>query len=121
MNQKLALAVAMAAGFVGGILSQYLSPVLVHAQAQAPKEMRAQNFVLVNEQGVAYGLFGFNPEGEPVMKIIDERGRTVWSAPPEPLVGTPRRQRPFLREPQPLPQPRVQPQPLLPLPRPPRP
>jgi hypothetical protein len=82
MNRTLTLAMALAAGLLGGLLSRYLAPVPVHAQAQAPapKEIRAQNFVLVNSQGVEVGLMGFDPQGRPVIKLVDEGGRTLWSA-----------------------------------------
>jgi hypothetical protein len=82
MNRTLTLFLALAAGLLGGLLSRYVAPMPVHAQAQmpAPKEIRAQNFVLVNAQGVEVGLMGFNPQGHPVIKLVDERGRTLWSA-----------------------------------------
>ena len=82
MNRKLNLILGLAAGLVGGLLSRYLVPSPVYAQAQipAPREMRAQSFVLVNAQGVALGLMGFDPQGHPVIKLVDEGGRTLWSA-----------------------------------------
>ena len=82
MNRKLNLILALAAGLLGGLLSRYVAPMPVHAQAQtaAPKEIRAQSFVLVNAQGVALGLMGFDPQGRPVIKLVDERGRTLFSA-----------------------------------------
>jgi hypothetical protein len=82
MNRKLNLIFGLAAGLLGGLLSRYIAPSPVHAQAQipAPKEIRAQSFVLVNAQGVALGLMGFDPQGRPVIKLVDEGGRPVWSA-----------------------------------------
>jgi hypothetical protein len=82
MNRTLTLTLALAAGLFGGMLSRYLAPMPVHAQAQtpAPKEIRAQNFVLVNAQGIEVGLLGFNPQGRPVIRLLDEQGRTFWSA-----------------------------------------
>jgi hypothetical protein len=73
---------ALAAGLLGGLLSRYLAPKSVHAQAQTPtpKEIRSQNFVLINAQAVEVGLMGFSPQGRPVIKLVDERGRTLWSA-----------------------------------------
>jgi hypothetical protein len=82
MNRNLNLVLALAAGLLGGLISRYISPVAVLAQTQTPvpREIRSQSFVLVNAQGVAMGLMGFDPQGRPVMKLVDERGRTIWSA-----------------------------------------
>ena len=55
MNQKLALALAVLAGFVGGILSQYVSPSRVYAQT--PTKVSAQVFDLVDEKGAYLGGF----------------------------------------------------------------
>ena len=72
---------AMTAGLLGGLASRYISPSAVLAQAQkaAPKEIQAQNFILVNSQGNAMGLFGFDPQGKPIIKLVDERGKTIWT------------------------------------------
>jgi hypothetical protein len=82
MNHRLNVVVlALASGLVGGLVARYLAPTSVLAQAQtaAPKEIQAQNFVLLNNQGNPVGLFGFNPQGRPIIKLIDERGRTIWT------------------------------------------
>jgi len=82
MSGKFSVVVlALASGLVGGVVSQYLMPSTVFAQAQkgAPKEIRAQNFVLVNNQGNPVGLFGFNPQGKPIIRLIDERGTVIWT------------------------------------------
>ena len=86
MKPKSFLLVAVVAGFVGGVVSHYVSPTPVQAQAQAPKEIKAQNFVVVDAKGTPFGLFGFDPEGKPIIKLIDENGKAVWTAPPPPLV-----------------------------------
>jgi hypothetical protein len=82
MNRTLTLILTLAAGLVGGLLSRNLTLPSVHAQTQTPtpKEIRAQSFVLVNAQGVALGLIGIDPKGKPMIKLVDETGRTVWSA-----------------------------------------
>jgi hypothetical protein len=83
MDHKLnATLLAMTAGLLGGLASRYISPSAVFAQAQkaAPKEIQAQNFVLVNAQGNPMGLFGFNPQGKPIIKLVDERGMTIWTS-----------------------------------------
>ena len=84
MNSKLTLAVAITAGLAGGLLSRFIAPAPALAQSQPsiPKEIRAQSFVLVNQQGTAFGLLGFNPKGQPVIKLLDEQGKTVWTTEP---------------------------------------
>jgi hypothetical protein len=81
MSRKLYFTLALAAGLLGGVLSRYLVPTLVFAQSQArtPREVRAQRFVLVNKQGTAFGLMGFDSNGTPVITLVDENGRTIWS------------------------------------------
>lgn len=81
MNSKLILSVAVAAGLAGGMLSRYIAPAPVLAQNQpsVPKEIRAQSFVLVDQKGTAFGLLGFSPKGEPVIKLLDAQGKTLWS------------------------------------------
>lgn len=68
----------LAAGLLGGAISHYLSPQLVHAQSQ-PIEFRAEKFVLVNEKGIVLGAL-YNEGGRPSLKLFDERGREIWSA-----------------------------------------
>ena len=82
MNRKLNLGLSLAAGLLGGILSHYISPALVHAQSQTipPKEITAQSFVLVNEQGTPAGIFGFDKDGGASIKLIDKAGKVLWSA-----------------------------------------
>ena len=81
MDRKWNLGLSIAAGLLGGFLSHYISPVLVHAQAQAaPKEIRAQRFVLVNDNGSPAGLFGFDKDGAPNVVLFDKTGKVLWSA-----------------------------------------
>ena len=92
MHRRLnVLVLAFAAGLVGGLVPFYLAPPAVFAQAQkaAPKEIQAQNFVLVNSQGNPMGLFGFNPQGKPIIKLVDERGMTIWTSEVPLVPGTP--------------------------------
>ena len=92
MRHKLGVtALAMAAGLFGGLVSRNISPSTVFAQAQkaAPKEIQAQNFVLVNGQGNPMGLFGFNPQGKPIIKLVDERGTVLWTSEVPLVPGTP--------------------------------
>lgn len=80
MNRKLNLGLSIAAGLLGGFLSHYVSPTLVHAQSQnaPPKQITAQSFWLVNEQGVPSGVFGFEKDGTPSIKLFDKFGKVIW-------------------------------------------
>lgn len=82
MNRKLNLGLSIAAGLLGGFLSHYVPPELVHAQTQPapPKEIRAQRFLLVNDDGSPAGLFGFDKDGSPTVVLLDKTGKVVWSA-----------------------------------------
>lgn len=82
MNRKLNLGLSLATGLLGGFLSHYISPKLVHAQTQAapPKEIRAQRFVLVNDSGAPSGLFGFDQDGNANVILLDKAGKVTWSA-----------------------------------------
>jgi hypothetical protein len=81
MNRILVLASALAAGLAGGLISHYINPTAVFAQAPrpAPKEIRAQSFVLVNAQGTPLGIMGIDPQGWPIIKLVSDRGNTIWS------------------------------------------
>ena len=81
MNRTMHVTLALAAGLLGGLLSRYLmpTPVFAQAQAQAPKEIRAQSFVLVNKQSIPLGRIGFDAEGIPNITLVDDNGRTIWS------------------------------------------
>jgi len=82
MNRRLNLGLSLAAGLLGGFLSHYVSPLLVHAQTQPapPKEIKAQSFALVNKDGSPAGLFGFDRDGRPNVLLFDKTGKVVWSA-----------------------------------------
>jgi hypothetical protein len=78
MNKR-NVVLSLAAGLLGGAISHYLSPELVHAQSQAPKEFRAESYVLVNEKGTIIGTL-CNESGRPSLKLFDDQGREIWSA-----------------------------------------
>ena len=87
MKRKTNLILALAAGLAGGLISRYINPMPAYAQAQpAPKEIRAQSFILVDEQGTAFGLMGFSPRGISIISLLDARGRTMWSTAPRPPI-----------------------------------
>ena len=79
MNRNIAL--SLAAGLLGGLLSHYAFVVLpVQAQSPAPpRSVTSQSFVLMNDKGEVGGTFSFNDEGKPVIQLF-EHGRPTWSA-----------------------------------------
>jgi hypothetical protein len=81
MSTKTTIALAIAAGFLGGIASQRIVPAPVMAQDQGtvPQEIRAHKFVLVDDTGVDRGVFGFNKHGAPRIVLMEADGRT-WEA-----------------------------------------
>jgi hypothetical protein len=80
MKHKLFLALAVAAGFVGGVLSQYIFTASIYAQSQT-KEIAAQRFVLKTEAGSNAGIIAIDQtDGQPNIVLFDEKGRVLWSA-----------------------------------------
>lgn len=86
MTGKLNLTLCFAAGLLGGCLSHYISPQLVHAQSQAPapKIVQSQSFVLVNEAGAKVGEFAIDTDGRANIKLFDDHGsngsQVIWNA-----------------------------------------
>ena len=82
MNRKWNLSLSLAVGMLGGFLSNYISPKLIHAQEKTvpTKEIKAQSFVLVNEDGSPAGLFGFDKDGKANVVLLDTAGKVVWKA-----------------------------------------
>ena len=90
MNKNVAL--ALAAGLLGGMLTRYIAPPTAYAQNQAPgtvpAEIRAKSFVLVDQSDRAIGTFSavpgpIGPLGRPIllrMVLRDFNGREIWSA-----------------------------------------
>ena len=87
--RKLNLALSIAAGLLGGVLSHYVwtQPVQAQARIPAPKEIRAQSFVLVNDKDQVEGVFSVDQSklGRPIVKLTDSKGREIWSAGGDPL------------------------------------
>ena len=80
MSNRITIAFALAAGFIGGAGFHYLfTPMPVRAQTQTPPplEIRARKFVLVDENGTALGVFGFRSDGSPDVQIGDGKGYTA--------------------------------------------
>jgi hypothetical protein len=80
--KKLNLALALAAGFVGGMLSHTLTAPAVQAESPAPAaaELRARSFLLVNDKGQVVGKFSAESSGRPAIRLFDATGREIWSA-----------------------------------------
>ncbi len=80
--KKLNLALALASGLVGGVVSHYLAPQTVEAQSPAAPaaEVRARSFVLVNDKGEVVGRFSAEPGSRPAIRLFDATGREIWSA-----------------------------------------
>jgi|HubBroStandDraft_1064217.scaffolds.fasta_scaffold40919_2 hypothetical protein len=86
MNPGLRLALTLSAGLLGGLLSRYIAPPAVLAQAGPQKELRAQSFVLVDEKNNVVGIFkpsesqngGFGTT--PTVVLMDRSGREIWRA-----------------------------------------
>jgi len=87
---KSTIAVALAAGLIGGVISRYAAPAPVHAQqvpTPAPVEVRAQRFVLVNPDGSVAGTFAVEqpkpnevPFTPPSIRLLDWSGKEIWRA-----------------------------------------
>jgi hypothetical protein len=90
MNQKWTLILALAAGFLGSALFHGLSLVSVHAQAPSapPKEIRAQSFVLVDDNNKALGRFAIRYPvsasseryGFGLIQLFDSSGNELFTA-----------------------------------------
>jgi hypothetical protein len=82
--KKLNLGLSIAAGLLGGVFSHYVwtQPVQAQNQAPAPKEMRAQSFVVVNDKGEIQGVLTFGePKGDRTsIKLYDGKGREIFTA-----------------------------------------
>ncbi len=86
MNRKVNLVMALAAGLTGGALSRYVAPLPVLAQAEPPKELRAQSFVLVDAKNNVVGTFTVSAIGPgkrlqtPTVVLLDRNDKEIWRA-----------------------------------------
>jgi hypothetical protein len=86
MSTKTTLAFAVAAGFIGGIASQHLTPAPVWAQDQGvvQQEIRAHKFVLVDETGEDRGVIGFaefKGIAHPTIQMMEDADGRMWTMP----------------------------------------
>lgn len=77
MSKKI-VALAFAAGLLGGVASRYLAPQPVHADS-SPQEIRARRFVLIGDGGTVIGTFSAEASGKAI-KLFDSQGQEIWSA-----------------------------------------
>jgi len=77
MSKRIVM-LAFAAGLAGGLLSRYVEPQLARADS-FPREVRAQSFVLINDQGKVLGTFAQEAGGS-VLKLYDAGGQEIWRA-----------------------------------------
>ena len=83
MTNRLTIAVALVAGISGGLLTRYITPTPVFAQAPpAPvAEFRAQSFVLTDKRGSTMATFTAERTGDgPQVVLQDNNGKTIWKA-----------------------------------------
>ena len=89
MKKHLNVALALVAGLVGGVISRYIAPPAVMAQNATPvtKEIRAENFVIVDVAGKTIATFAFgrgtnagHPSAGGIVVLRDSDGHEIWSA-----------------------------------------
>lgn len=69
MKTMLTAVLGLFAGFIGGTISHSLfAPTIVRAQAQPSAEIRAQKFVLADENGTARAVVGIDKDGRPAIQ-----------------------------------------------------
>ncbi|HLG97988.1 MAG TPA: hypothetical protein VKX49_16860 [Bryobacteraceae bacterium] len=83
MNRKINLALAFAAGLIGGVLSRYFAPPPVQAQDGPAKQITAQAFVLVDQKNNIVGTFRPSSprlgQNETVV-LLDSNNKEIWRA-----------------------------------------
>ena len=82
---KLIILGAFAAGLAGGVASRFLLPEAVQAQSAAPKQIRAQSFVVEDAAGRIVGIFASDSIGTAngstaSIRLLDLGGNEVWRA-----------------------------------------
>ena len=86
MSRKLSALIALAGGLAGGGMSRFISPAPAFAQASSPRQLRAQRFVLVDENNNLVGTFTASPrslkpgEQSPTVVLLDSKNREIWRA-----------------------------------------
>ena len=77
MNIRATVVLAFAAGLTGGVVSQPIINTSVYAMPiSATKEIRAEKFVLVDNNGSPWGAFGIGAkDGWPTLEVKGKNGR----------------------------------------------
>ncbi len=102
MNTRLAVAIALVAGFLGGSLTRYIAPPVAFAQDQTSisKDIRAQSFTLVDSSDHTIGTFTTESisgptyrqpaKNQPQRRIVlrDSSGCEIWGAGATPMLET---------------------------------
>ncbi len=99
MTKTLTVAVALASGFLGSMLTRYVAPPAAFAQnqpaAKPAQEIRAQSFTIVDRSDHTIATFEFDrgdtahsygPPYGPRIVLRDAGGRVLWSASPTSLL-----------------------------------
>lgn len=84
---SIAVALAVASGFMGSLLTRLITPAPALAQSQAPstqvaQDIRAQSFTLVDSLGHTVGTFttaSRNRISPPRIVLRDAEGHVMWS------------------------------------------
>ena len=77
MSTKGTVVLAFTAGLAGGIISQRIMvrPVYAQGSTSAPTEIRAERFVIVDDNGLPRGAFGFSTKDDwPTLEVTDKKG-----------------------------------------------
>jgi hypothetical protein len=77
------VAAALAAGFLGGALSQGLEPAFAQPR-NVPRVLTADRFVAADSAGNKRAEMGIDRDGRAVLHLYNERGVLLWSAPAGP-------------------------------------
>ena len=83
MTNRITIALALAAGLAGGLLTRYIAPPPVYAQASVTDEVRARSFTVVDEKGDSIGTLTAESNrlgtfrGVPHLVMKDSNGRTL--------------------------------------------
>jgi hypothetical protein len=71
-------ALAMAAGFAGGVLSNGLGTALAQERT---RQITAERFVVADVNGTKRGELGLDARGRINLTLYDDQGGVIWSAP----------------------------------------
>jgi hypothetical protein len=81
MNRGLIFSLALGAGFLGGVLSRYITPIPAFAQSTIPKEIAARSFVLMDERNGIVGVFKpSEARSDNAVVLLDQNGKEIWRA-----------------------------------------